>query len=609
VDPEKHRGESQVVLLDDGVIILDSTGRGTQTYRQIVQLLDLKATREWSHHEVGYDPVFGKLRVNWARILRADGSVMTETPDKLPEGRPPKEDLSYNHRAWVTVPLRELEPGMLVDLSYTRTFDSVMYGNEVPPSWRISSEDAPVVRSRFVIDLPTSVPLRMMERNLDFARKETVANGRRTLVWATRDVPRVRTEPFAGDSNGVFMSVWFSTIPSWEALGRWYARRSFERMVAGPKTQKKFIELGARARTWDDSLLAIYDYVAQDIQRSRAPIGFSDFQPLTPDETITNFIGDSQDKGLLLVTMLRLMNIDATLVIAGYPGSFTTHYASLFDIQGVLVRIVHGADTIFADPMSKDLPPGVLPRGMQGAPLLLIRSVDSATSTRSPQDSTGANESHNVIVGAMDSSGVIRWRQTTTLTGYTQTKARQEFSGLKSAFQIRADLQYVARSDLPGATADSLQTFDGRDYRAPAVFAFNAVGGRTRTDSTRTLMRLPFADFTNYVAAAEWLAQHTPRRFPIDVARIGGDSVVTYDLTLTLPAGWTALLPPNVNATGPFGTVTRTYAQSGRVLHLTQRVAGASGTVPPERATEILAWLRAATKDRAQYIVITHPQH
>jgi hypothetical protein len=66
------------------------------------------------------------------------------------------------------------------------------------------------------------------------------------------------------------------------------------------------------------------------------------------------------------------------------------------------------------------------------------------------------------------------------------------------------------------------------------------------------------------------------------------------------------VLPLDVDLSGPFGAMKRTYSQQGRELHVTQRIAGARGTLAPERVNEMIAWLKAITADRASYLVIHH---
>ena len=47
VDSTKYRTEPFVYLLDDGVLRVEADGRGTRTYRQVIQILKPSAVEQW----------------------------------------------------------------------------------------------------------------------------------------------------------------------------------------------------------------------------------------------------------------------------------------------------------------------------------------------------------------------------------------------------------------------------------------------------------------------------------------------------------------------------------------------------------------------------------
>jgi hypothetical protein len=96
------------------------------------------------------------------------------------------------------------------------------------------------------------------------------------------------------------------------------------------------------------------------------------------------------------------------------------------------------------------------------------------------------------------------------------------------------------------------------------------------------------------------------RRFPINASAVSGDGVDEEDLDLTLPEGWHARLPANVDAASDFGHYESRYAQEGRVLHVVRRLTGARGVLPPQRVGDLIAWLDAVSKDDSKYIIIEH---
>jgi hypothetical protein len=80
VKPSDYADQPYVYLLDDGIVTLEADGTGTRTYRQIVQILTPEAAEQWGERSFGYSTDREKLTLNWARVLRTDGTVIAEKP-------------------------------------------------------------------------------------------------------------------------------------------------------------------------------------------------------------------------------------------------------------------------------------------------------------------------------------------------------------------------------------------------------------------------------------------------------------------------------------------------------------------------------------------------
>jgi hypothetical protein len=70
-------------------------------------------------------------------------------------------------------------------------------------------------------------------------------------------------------------------------------------------------------------------------------------------------------------------------------------------------------------------------------------------------------------------------------------------------------------------------------------------------------------------------------------------------------------LPKDVSLSGPFGELTITYAQEGRVLTISQRRIGGTGVLPPDRVNDVITWLEqvaAATREGASIVLMRPSQ-
>ena len=76
------------------------------------------------------------------------------------------------------------------------------------------------------------------------------------------------------------------------------------------------------------------------------------------------------------------------------------------------------------------------------------------------------------------------------------------------------------------------------------------------------------------------------------------------EFRLRLPEGWHARLPADVDAESAFGRYTAHYSQTGRELTITRKIAGATGTEPPEHINALIDWLRDVSRDDVRYVVL-----
>src|SRR5437773_11332348 len=65
VNPADHPDDDYIYLLDDGVVRLEADGRGSRTYRQVVQILTREAAETWGEQSFSY--VSGRERLTLNR--------------------------------------------------------------------------------------------------------------------------------------------------------------------------------------------------------------------------------------------------------------------------------------------------------------------------------------------------------------------------------------------------------------------------------------------------------------------------------------------------------------------------------------------------------------
>lgn len=607
VKPEDHPDEPYVMLLDDGVVRIEADGTGTKTYRMVVQILQQDAVEDWAERSFSYSPGHERLTVNWVKVVRPNGQVVSDKPAISQDADIPARlsDPVYGDRKVRRFSLSGVEPGTIVDFSYTTEELKPFLPGDFFAYWSVQT-GAFTRRSRYVVDMPASYTPRMKERNLNFARRETTANGRRVVTWATKDIPKVKQEPYAADSNDVYMSIALSSPTDWQRLASWYGGLAKDRYALTPALEKKLGELVKDARSWDDSLRAVHRWVAQDIRYVSIALGIGGYQPRSPATVLETQYGDCKDKATIFVAMVQRMGRKAYPVLLNSTGGVDRDLPSIeqFDHAIAAVERPEGG-YLFVDLTSELTPLGSLPFDEQGEFALVVHPDGRGEEVTLPKDPPSTNLAETLIVGELLPNGKVNARYVERALGARQYSLRGMFTSPLDSTKRAMLTRAIAQNVFTGASGDSLKIFDGKDLAAePRVEILVREGQAAKPAGRTAILTLPFSNMSGFANSAAELESRGQRKFPIDVAAVVGPIAGVSEMRLTLPAGWKAQLPSNLKVTGAYGTYTVEYAQTGRELRVVKKVEGAEGVQPPEKVGELIKWMKEMSADDVQYIVL-----
>lgn len=603
-----HPEEDAVFLLDDGVVRLEADGRGTQTFRQVVQILKPTAVERYNEFRWSYAPGHEKFTLNWIRVIGSDGTVISEGPSHEQDSDMPARmgDPVYSDRKVKRVSLSGVGPGTLVDYSYSREELKPFLPGDFFQSWSVST-GLTVKRSRFIVDVPASLAVKLHERNLNFPRKTQDVSGRRIYTWVAADVPRLKGEPYAADSNDVEMQVALASPETWQDIGRWYAKNARERSSLGSISKLKLQQvLGAAApKTRDDSIRAVHRWVAQDIRYVSIALGLGGYQPRSPDTVVVSGFGDCKDKATLFVAAMNSLGITTYPVLLNSTGVTYRELATIDQLDHAIAAIKTRTGYQFTDLTSELTPYGELPYAEQGELVLVVHPDGTTEEKELPLTGPADNATTTRISGTLSTDGIFNGRYEEEATGAMQYGLRSAFENPLDSTQRANAANAIASKFFDGAEGDSLVGFEGKDLRAKVHVSLLIKHGKATSSAGETeIFTVPFGSMTGMATAARELENAKERRFPVDAAKILGNRTMSAELRVKLPAGWKAQVPQGVKAASPFGRYESTYAQVGDELVITRKTVGATGVFVPERIKDVAAWFRAMAKDDAKLIMI-----
>jgi hypothetical protein len=500
--------------------------------------------------------------------------------------------------------LSGLDSGTILDFSVTtEDLKPFMEGDFYLP-WRVATS-VPVVRSNLVVDVPEGMNPRIVENALNFSRTERKAGGRKTYTWATSNVPRAKGEMFTPDSVSPVMSVTVTPNFDWKAIGKWYTDIARNAYAITPRVRDKIASVVAGARTQDDSIKAVHRWVAQDIRYVAITLGRGGYVPRSADTVVLSGFGDCKDKTMLFLAALRQMGVTGYPVLLNSFGVTQTKSPALEQFNHMIAAVQTKDGYVFADMTAGSFPLGLLPGSEQGKLGVLVKDSD-AEELRLSAPVAGENRTDYAISGELSPEGNFSGNFQETHLGSSAAFLREFFTNAPDS-AMRASLpRAIASSYFEGADGDSLRAFNGKDLSALARISLRILNGKPLTNAANLhLLANPIKPMTAYARLTDELERQPKRTMPIDISNFGGSGISHIEVRIKLPEGWTATLPRNAKISGPPGTYETVYSQTGRDLFLSRTITGSKGVLPPERMSEVIAWLKAVGGDDSKLIVLT----
>jgi transglutaminase-like putative cysteine protease len=609
VNPADVPEQTTALLLDDGVIRLDADGRGTRTYRQIVQILRPEAVDNWNEQRFSYAPRHQKFTINWIRVVKPDGTVISAAPTQVQESDVPAQlgDPTYSDRKVVRVSLTGVAPGTLIDYSTTIEELKPFLPGDFFESWSISTGTS-VQRSRYIVDVPAGYKPRIVEENLNFKRTEHTAKGRHSFMWAAANLPRIKPEPFQADSNGVYMSVYVSSPTTWAAIGKWYADSARSRYVTTPAVDSAIHAAVNGARTLEDSIKGVHRWVAQDIRYVSIDLGLGGYQPRTPDEVVRTGYGDCKDKATLFVTAMGKMGITAFPVILNASGVQKPTMPSIEQLDHAIAAFKRPGDQHYeyTDLTARFTPLGEIPYSYQGKFGLVVHPDGGVEQITFPKAPLTDNTILRRVVGTLSPDGLFNGSYEETTTGAQQYDLRGAFENPLDSTQRAKAANALAADVFEGAQGDSIVGTPGKDLGiTPSMRVLIRNGKAASMAGNNAILTNPFGSSVGLLQIVHELKAGEPRKFPIAAQSIYGYAVTKIELRVTLPEGWKAQLPANVVAKSQFGSYESLYSQEGRDFVMRRTLTGDGGHYPPDQVSALITWMQAVAKDDSKLIVIS----
>ena len=372
------KGFAERVLVDLNVTTVYESGLSSQ-FRQIVfQPLTDAGAASGRQYAFSFEEGRQRVKLRGARVYRSDGRI----DEAIESGQGAANDPSiamYTSGRTYYVRFPRLEPNDVVELRYR--VDDVARQNDFGDYFgdlvQLQSP-VPTAHAEYVISVPKSRSLKTEVIGLPTAKQTVEETGdQRVYRFVADDIPAIVPEPSMPPWREILGHVHVSTYATWKDLGVWYWGLAKDQFDLDDDTRKIARELSVDAKTDLDKVKAVYGWVTSNTRYVALEFGIYGYKPRRCVQTVARGWGDCKDKATVIVTMLKELGVDATIVAlrTRRNGEFNSKLASLAPFDHA-IAYVPSLD-LFLDGTAEHTGALELPSGDLGAMGLLINEGDS----------------------------------------------------------------------------------------------------------------------------------------------------------------------------------------------------------------------------------------
>ncbi len=598
--PPTAPGEDAVVLGALEVTKVFPSGLSSRFTQLVVKVLTRRGVDAWRGYAVSYVPDRQELRVERARIVKPDGSVVDGHGESDHSSSEPWYRLYYDERTR-QLSFPALAPGDLLELAVRK--DDVASENLLADSF---GEVIPLAdgtrraRADYVLLVPPG-------RRIFASRPEQpgVARTERQLPdgevehrWSARDLPALHPEPGMPGWSEVAPIVHVSTYESWDDVARFYW--GLVREAVAPTAEVRAVaerlraEVLARRRAAGDPasgdalalVQAVHHFVVTNIRYVALELGIHGFKPYRVDQILQRRFGDCKDKASLSHALLEALGIDSRLVLLRMRrlGRIPEWPASLSVFNHAILYVPRF--DLWLDGTASYSGSRELPGEDRGAAVLVVNPGEPARFTTVPEARPEDNrtESQYRIALAPDGSAIVHGER--RVAGAQAPSYRRAYA---AEGDRRAVLEASLAHGFPGLTVKEVSVSDLSHTEEDVAIRFTLATPRTAEPEVGALRIAPFGGEHRY---AEALAPLSSRVHDLVT---GGPWETRLSYRFALPPGWRlAELPAPVRLASPQATFEAAWREENGALvaeaHLTllaSRVSAADYPAFRELLSEI----------------------
>lgn len=493
-----------------------------------------------------------------------------------------------------------------VEFEYQITSSNMLFY----PVWMpLDDENVAVEKSIFRVLSPLGMPLRYLEKNVPMPLKKEKTATHDVYTWRAQNlapverepfgplfselVPLVRTAPVAFEVEG-----YQGNMQSWKDYGLWVGKLNSGRDVLPEATSQKLQSMVAGAKTSEEKVRKVYDYLQANTRYVSIQLGIGGWQPFEASFVDGKGYGDCKALTNYTQAMLKAIGISShqALIRAGDDASdILTEFPSQ-QFNHVVLCVPLERDSLWLECTSQDKAAGYAGSFTGNRHALLI-TPDGGKLVKTPTYGASNNtqiRSINVLLDELG-NGTARVR---TVFGGEQSEMRS--AALHNAKPDEQKKWLYNQVKLP---AFDINSYTWKEQKDALPSVTEDLELRLRQYATLSGKRL----FLKPNLMNKWTYSPAAKEKRLTEVIMNGMAFKDVDtVSFELPAGFTLeFQPQDMNVSTAFGEYKTTTKVEGQQVTYIRSLQMPKGRFKPETYTQLVEFLnKLVSADNQQLVFV-----
>jgi tetratricopeptide (TPR) repeat protein len=577
----------------------EKDGTGKRQFNATILVQSDAGVQQWGQLVFGYNSDNEKLDIDYVRVRKADGRVITASSDSVQDlsagvarVAPMYTDYREKH---ITVPA--LRPGDTLEYSIVNTTAKALAPNEFWLSYDFD-RNIIILHETLEVNIPKDKQIKLKtEKGYD--PKITTEGDRKIYRWENSNLKRKTDDELKKEYKKRRLrpdedqpSVQLTTFQTWEEVGQWYAPLQRDRIKATPELRQKALDLTKDKKDPVDKVKAIYDYVAPEIRYVSLSFGVGRFQPHAAGDIFANKYGDCKDKHTLLSAMLDTIGIHTDPVLINSSRQLDPDVPSPGQFDHVISLVTLGDKHIWLDTTAEVAPFELLSYQIRKKRALWVPTNGKAQVIETPANSPVPNQQVLTVDGKVNEVG--------TLTAAVHFSFRGDSELLfRSTFRSAPETEWkniASNLGLKGEASD-VKISDPTDTNKPFELNYNLSIPNFMAWSSKTpsiVVPLPQVS----VPDVDDDEENQPDQIQLSGSPVDCD----FKVKLEVPEKYTVGMPLPAAVKRDYGFYNVKYANEKNVITAERHLTLNLRDLPKQRLGDFVAFRRIVASDQAQQI-------